>query len=120
MNKPDSAIIMYDLAIKYDPLNYIPYLYKAKILIAQEKFKDAIQEINMGIKVNPYAKDLYWWMGRIDYMTKNYKGAIVNYSQYIKLAPNAQEGYVAKGQIYDKMNQADSALYYFRIADRMQ
>ena len=24
LNKPDSAIIMYNLAIKYDPLNYIP------------------------------------------------------------------------------------------------
>lgn len=119
LNKPDSAIIMYNLAIKYDPLNYIPYLYKAKILIAQEKFKEAIEEINKGIKVNPYAKDLYWWMGRIDYLTKNYKEAIVNYSQYIKLAPNAQEGYVAKGQIYDKMNQRDSALYYFKIAERM-
>jgi tetratricopeptide (TPR) repeat protein len=120
INKPDSAIIMYNLAIKYDPLNYIPYLYKAKILIAQEKFKEAIEEINKGIKVNPYAKDLYWWMGRIDFLTKNYKGAILNYSQYIKLAPNAQEGYVAKGQTYDKLNQRDSALYYFRIADRLQ
>jgi len=120
LNKLDSAIVMYDMAIQYDPLNYIPYLYKAKILITQEKFTNARQEINRGLKANPYAKDLYWWMARIEYLTQNYEAALGNYSQYIKLAPKAREGYIAKGQVFEKLNKPDSVQYYFSIANQMK
>jgi tetratricopeptide (TPR) repeat protein len=62
-NKPDSALTIFDDAIKTNPANAQSYIYAASLALEEEAYELALQYINKGLTAEPANTTLIFYKG---------------------------------------------------------
>ena len=113
--RPDTAIIYYDKAIQMDP--YVPasYILKTKVLLLSDRWKEGEEVIDQAQSIFPYNGELYYYKGLVEKNRQNYPAALDCMNNCIKYQQNFLEAYREKSDLFQRLGQRDSALYYFNI-----
>lgn len=113
--RPDSAIIYYDKAIQMDP--YVPasYILKTKLLLLSDRWEEGENVIQQAQSVFPYNGELYYYKGLVEKHRQNYQAALDCMNNCIKYQQNFLEAYREKGDLFQRLGQRDSALYYYNF-----
>ena len=113
--RPDTAIIYYDKAIQMDP--YVPasYILKTKVLLLSDRWEEGEKVIDQAQSVFPYNGELYYYKGLVEKHRQNYQAALDCMNNCIKYQQNFLEGYREKGDLFQRLGQRDSAMYYYNF-----
>ena len=113
--RPDTAIIYYDKAIQMDP--YVPasYILKTKVLLLSDRWDEGEKVIEQAQSVFPYNGELYYYKGLVEKNRQNYRASLDCMNKCIQYQQNFLEAYREKGDLFQRLGQRDSALYYFNI-----
>jgi len=83
---------------------------KAIYLKKQEKYLEALSELNSVLKKNKRNHKAYFIKGEVFYATGNYKDAIKNYSKAIKNQPKNTQYLLARAKSYNDIKKHKKAL----------
>jgi tetratricopeptide (TPR) repeat protein len=100
-------------AIQMDNQNMLALAYYAEILVDQQKWIQAEQNINEAAARAPELMDVRRINGYVQESLGNYSLAISEYKEAIHINPNLTFIYLRIGANYRKLKQFDSALEYF-------
>jgi len=100
-------------AIQMDNQNMLALAYYAEILVDQQKWIQAEQNINEAAARAPELMDVRRINGYVQESLGNYSLAISEYKEAIRINPNLTFIYLRIGANYRKLKQFDSALEYF-------
>ena len=100
-------------AIQMDNQNMLALAYYAEILVDQQKWIQAEQNINEAAARAPELMDVRRINGYVQESLGNYSLAISEYKEAIRINPNLTFIYLRIGANYRKLSQFDSALEYF-------
>jgi len=100
-------------AIQMDNQNMLALAYYAEILVDQQKWLQAEQDINEAAARAPELMDVRRINGYVQESLGNYSLAISEYKEAIHINPNLTFIYLRIGANYRKLQQFDSALEYF-------
>ncbi len=100
-------------AIQMDNQNMLALAYYAEILVDQQKWIQAEQNINEAAARAPELMDVRRINGYVQESLGNYSLAISEYKEAIHINPNLTFIYLRIGANYRKLKQFDSALDYF-------
>ncbi|MBO6051303.1 MAG: tetratricopeptide repeat protein [Bacteroidales bacterium] len=117
--RPDSAIIYYDKAIQMDP--YVPasYILKTKLLLLSDRWDEGETVIQQAQSVFPYNGELYYYKGLVEKHRQNYPAALDCMNNCIRYQQNFLEAYREKGDLFQRLGQRDSALYYYNFVSQI-
>jgi tetratricopeptide (TPR) repeat protein len=117
--RPDTAIIYYDKAIQMDP--YVPasYILKTKLLLLSDRWEEGEAVIQQAQSVFPYNGELYYYKGLVEKHRQNYQAALDCMNNCIKYQQNFLEAYREKGDLFQRLGQRDSALYYYNFVQQV-
>ena len=117
--KPDSAILYYDKAIQMDPYAPTGYILKTKVLLLSDRWDEGEQVIDKAQSIFPYNGELYYYKGLVEKHRQDYKAALECMNNCIKYQQNFLEGYREKGDLFQRLGQRDSALYYYNFVSQI-
>ena len=100
-------------AIQMDNQNMLALAYYSEILVDQQKWIQAEQNINEAVAQAPELMDVRRINGYVQESLGNYSLAISEYKEAIHINPNLTFIYLRIGANYRKLKQFDSALEYF-------
>jgi len=100
-------------AIQMDNQNMLALAYYSEILVDQQKWIQAEQNINEAVVQAPELMDVRRINGYVQESLGNYSLAISEYKEAIHINPNLTFIYLRIGANYRKLTQFDSALEYF-------
>jgi len=100
-------------AIQMDNQNMLALAYYSEILVDQQKWIQAEQNINEAVAQAPELMDVRRINGYVQESLGNYSLAISEYKEAIHINPNLTFIYLRIGANYRKLTQFDSALEYF-------
>jgi len=100
-------------AIQLDNQNMLALAYYAEILVDQQKWIQAEQNINEAAARAPELMDVHRINGYVQESLGNYNQAIDEYKEAIHINPNLTFIYLRVGANYRKLKQYDAALEYF-------
>ncbi|MBC7473061.1 MAG: tetratricopeptide repeat protein [Candidatus Sericytochromatia bacterium] len=95
-----NAYLYFKKAIKINPHNPDFYTNMAKILLSDDKTKQAIELLSDAVKNNPKIADTYLNLANIFKMNNNYPKAIENYKKAIEIKPDFIDAYNNLGICY--------------------
>jgi len=100
-------------AIQLDNQNMLALAYYAEILVDQQKWIQAEQNIHEAAARAPELMDVRRINGYVQESLGNYSQAISEYKEAIRINPNLTFIYLRIGANYRKLKQYESALEYF-------
>ncbi len=100
-------------AIQIDNQNMLALAYYAEILVDQQKWIQAEQNINEAAARAPELMDVHRINGYVQESLGNYNQAISEYKEAIHINPSLTFIYLRVGANYRKLKQYDAALEYF-------
>ncbi len=80
--KPDSAVLMYNMAIGLTKENHVPYMNRGIVLKKMNRWAEACADYDRAITINPEAGEVYYLRSECDTQQHNYNGAL----QYVEKA----------------------------------
>lgn len=105
----NNALVAVDKSIGASPERIPVYFFKANLLVAKEKYPEAISVINQTIEFNPEFPDIYCQLYRVYNLNKDTKNAYLNADKCIDL-----KGAVTLGMSKDFLTLLD---YYYKGKD---
>jgi len=106
-------------ALQLDNTNFLALAYYAEILVDQQKWVQAEQNIREAVQRSPDLMDVRRINGYVQESIGNYSQAINEYQQAIRIDPNLTFIYLRIGANYRKLEQFEMALEYFDKAARI-
>ena len=113
-NNNDSAILEYTSAIKKRSDMCSAYVGRARALIANGRYINAMKDLNFVIDNYPLYTDAFNERGLIYFKKGMYESAISDFNQAIKNSPNDNKAvinraqtYIAMGKLYEAENDLD-------------
>jgi len=100
-------------AIQLDNQNMLALAYYAEILVDQQKWIQAEQNIREAADRAPEVMDVRRINGYVQESLGNYSQAISEYKEAVRINPNMTFIYLRIGANYRKLQQFDAALEYF-------
>jgi tetratricopeptide (TPR) repeat protein len=100
-------------ALQLDNTNTLALAYYAEILVDEQKWVQAQQNIQEAVKREPDSMDVRRINGYMLESIGNYGQAISEYQEAIRIDPNLTFIYLRIGANYRKLQQYDKALEYF-------
>jgi tetratricopeptide (TPR) repeat protein len=110
LNEAEQEVIY---AIQMDNQNMLALAYYAEILVDQQKWIQAEQNIREAAVRAPELMDVHRINGYVQESLGNYTQAISEYKEAIHINPNLTFIYLRVGANYRKLKQYDAALEYF-------
>jgi len=110
LNEAEQEVIY---AIQLDNQNMLALAYYAEILVDQQKWIQAEQNIQEAAARAPELMDVHRINGYVQESLGNYSQAISEYKEAIHINPNLTFIYLRVGANYRKLKQYESALEYF-------
>ena len=88
-------------------------ILKSKILLDQEKYDEALQELNEAIRINPDKNaNIYFYKGFINSKKGDHQESINNYLKSIEIDNNDKKCYYNLGMAYLEINDLNQSLIY--------
>lgn len=106
-------------ALQLDNQNTLALAYYAEILVDQQKWIQADQNIRQALQREPGLMDVRRIMGYVQESLGNYSQAINEYIEAININPNMTFIYLRIGANYRRLEQFETALDYFDRAARV-
>ena len=106
-------------AIQLDNQNDLALAYYAEILVDQQKWIQAEQNISQALERAPDLMDVHRINGYVQESLGNYGQAISEYQEAVRVNPNLTFIYLRIGANYRKLTQYEFALEYFDKAARI-
>ena len=103
-------------ALQLDNQNTLALAYYAEVLVDQQKWLQADQNIKEAIQRDPSLMDVHRINGYVQESLGNYSEAITEYKRAVEIMPNMTFLYMSVGVNYRKLEQYDLALEYFAMA----
>lgn len=113
------AIKKYNEAILIDPYAPTAYILKTKALLLSNRWDEGEQVIDQAQSIFPYNGELYYYKGLVEKKRQNYQAALDCMNNCIKYQQNFLEGYREKGDLFQRLGQRDSALYYYNFVSQI-
>jgi tetratricopeptide (TPR) repeat protein len=104
------------IALQLDKNNTLALAYYAEILVDQQKWTQAEQQIQLALERNQPSMDLYRINAFVQESFGNYNEAIVQYQKAAKITPNLAFLYLYIGYNYRQLRQYPQALDAFATA----
>jgi tetratricopeptide (TPR) repeat protein len=106
-------------AIQLDNQNDLALAFYAEILVDQQKWIQAEQNISQALERAPELMDVHRVNGYVQESLGNYSQAISEYLEAVKVNPNLTFIYLRIGANYRKLTQYEMALEYFDKAAKV-
>jgi len=90
------------------------YQSMASVLVAEGKFKAALNYIETGIQVDPFSEINYHLKGYVLYAQENYEAAIENFRKSTEMKPGSQVSLLYWGQALLLQGKLKEALAFFQ------
>lgn len=103
-------------ALQLDKNNTLALAYYAEILVDQQKWTQAEQNIQLALERNEALMDVYRVNAYVQESLGNYNEAISQYLEAAKITPNLTFLYVYIGYNYRQLRRYEDALNYFEKA----
>ena len=103
-------------AIQLDNQNMLALAYYAEILVDQQKWIQAEQNVQEAVNRAPDLMDIRRINGYVQESLGNYSQAISEYKQAVRINPNLTFIYLRIGANYRRLTQYEAALEYFAKA----
>ena len=103
-------------ALQLDNQNTLALAYYAEVLVDQQKWLQADQNIKEAVQRDPSLMDVHRINGYVQESLGNYSEAISEYKRAVEITPNMTFLYMSVGVNYRKLEQYDLALEYFAKA----
>lgn len=108
----------FEALLKYRPNESQAYLYLGKLCAEDEKYLDAIKNVNKAIELNPNNSDYWIDLGQYQRNTGKFDDAEKSWTRAIELEPNYFLGYTYRAGLYDEQNKIELALKdYHKIVE---
>nr|XP_021515475.1 tetratricopeptide repeat protein 6 [Meriones unguiculatus] len=105
LGKLQSAMNDLQETIFVEPMFLNAYWHRHFIYLFQDKFNDALDDLNFIHKYNKNHAEAYLSKAEIFKERKDFTLAILNYSQAIKCRPTDADLYFRRGELYEKTNK---------------
>jgi tetratricopeptide (TPR) repeat protein len=103
-------------AIQIDNQNTLALAYYAEVLVDQQKWLQADQNIEQAVQRDPSLMDVHRINGYVQESLGNYSEAVGEYLRAVEINPNLTFLYMSIGVNYRNLRQYDLALEYFAKA----
>jgi len=103
-------------ALQLDNQNTLALAYYAEVLVDQQKWLQADQNIKEAVQRDPSLMDVHRINGYVQESLGNYSEAITEYKRAVEIMPNMTFLYMSVGVNYRKLEQYELALEYFAMA----
>jgi len=103
-------------AIQIDNQNTLALAYYAEVLVDQQKWLQADQNIEQAVQRDPSLMDVHRINGYVQESLGNYSEAVGEYLRAVEINPNLTFLYISIGVNYRNLRQYDLALEYFAKA----
>jgi tetratricopeptide (TPR) repeat protein/DNA-binding winged helix-turn-helix (wHTH) protein len=113
---PVTAIEIYQKMIAHYPLEVEAYQRLCWLLVAQERFDEALTAVKKGLVVDPESPDLYNGLGTAYFHQNKYEEAITAYQRYVDLAPADPNALDSLGTCFQTIGRYEEAVAAFRRA----
>lgn len=115
----DNAIKDVDRTIKLDPTNSFALSYKGEVLAIMEKYEESIELFDLAYNVdNNNHQAIFYKVLSLENLNR-YDEAIENLNFLIEASPVASELYFKRGEIFNKLNNKESAQRDLKKASQM-
>ncbi len=98
--KYSDALLLFDQAVKADPVNPKTYASRAHSLMKLERYDEALKDIYKALSINSNYPDAYYVRGLIEITQKKYDLAIVDFNTAIDYNPSYNAAKAAKVNVY--------------------
>lgn len=105
-----------DTAMRLNPKNPVAYEYKGIWLMANEKYKEAIDPLTKGLALSPRNLKLLSCRSMAFSETGQYEKAIKDLAAYIAVDPKMPDGWKKRGNLYVQTNKLNEALQDYEQA----
>ena len=82
----------------------------------KEKYKDALENVNLAIEKNPLSVEAHFLKADILRQSGNYRDSVLEYTLAINIDPKCTDAYYNIAKILENSGQKELALEYFRYA----
>jgi len=125
------ALIDYNLAIKYNPVNYKLYLCRSIVYIELNEYQKAITDLDTAMIYEINDAEVHFYRAYIYYKENNDSNSLEGFNRAILLNPSYAEAYYYKSMIFLRNNDTifsqknldtaimlspDEFIYYFKRA----
>lgn len=115
----DLAITFYRRALENDPLFHLPYLNMARALAEQEKFDEAIKQIEIADTLTPKNADILLTWGLILIDQKKSDEAAKKYRAALHVDPTGEDIILGYAIALNRLNDVNGALEQCNLAIRL-
>lgn len=109
MQQFDSALQNCQLALKYDPKNYLAYQYLGIIHAQLNQLKEAVQAFDSALEIQPHY-ETFILRGKAHSSNGDMPSALKDFSSAIELKPNLPLAYGNRAALYAQMRETDQAI----------
>ena len=99
-----------ELDKKFKPNLVIAYQHRAFAAASQQKYQEAIADLDEALKINPQDARTYEQRAAMEMNTKDYDKALADYSKAIKFLPDEISNYLYRGYIYELRGDKKNAM----------
>jgi tetratricopeptide (TPR) repeat protein len=100
----------FDLDHKYAPNLAAAYEQRAFAEVNDQRFKDAILDLDAALKISPREARLYEQRAAVEVKINDYDKAVADYSEAIKLNPSEVRYYLYRGYIYELRGDVNNSM----------
>ncbi len=116
-----AALREYDLILNADPGNEEAVVYKAQVLVEDEKASEASSLLRKFVKKAGESAVAWYYLGRVEQKRGKTAEAIFGYRRALVLRPSFSQAGLALGYLYEEKGQAAKAIEIYReIYDQSQ
>jgi tetratricopeptide (TPR) repeat protein len=110
------SVSLFEHALKVTKGNYVANANLGAALLDQNKFEQAIQQLQLAIETNPNCAEAYCNLADVYRKLGRYPDAIQVYNRVVQVRPNYAPAYYELGITYDKLGQYQQAIQAYASA----
>lgn len=120
LNKPDSAIINYQIALKYNPSDPTVHNNIGTVFFKHANYTEAMKAFEKATQLNPNYAEAFANLGSCYGMLNDYNTAINNFNRAVAIDPNYQQAYYFLGITYRNLGNEQQAQFYLNKAEQIK
>lgn len=116
LNQIQAAIPIYELALKYDPQNAVPYSYLCAMYSILNQIEPAIQYGRKSVEYQPNFSLAQYHLGNALQIARQYDESIQSFQEAVRIEPKMATAYNNMGISYEKTGKIEEAIASYQKA----
>ncbi len=120
INLPDSAIMYYTTALKYNPNDPTVHNNIGTVFFKYKNYPEAVKAFTKATQLNPNYAEAFANLGSCNGMQNDFTTAIYNFNRAITIDPNYQQAYYFMGITYRNIGNEQQAQFYLNMSEQLK